>query len=326
MNFKNNMFFLATIWIINPGLAGLGYATPVKIRICKIADHPALDATTQGITETLRKNGYQDIKIESAQGSPALAGQIASRLNSEARGGQHKLISVAIGTIAAQSLAKYARKKAFPLIFSSITDPQGAGLTKYPSGCILKGVSNFVPIEPQLKKFQSIQPTLKRLTLIYNPGESNSVFLLKEVQRACTKMGMVLTKKTLMKTSDAMQVVKQVAPSTDAFFITNDNTALSALPAIVKAAGDIPVYISDTDALKPSGAVAAFGPDQYDLGVQTAHMVLSLLTEKKGSPTDPLIELPKKTEFVINHASALKKKGIVLLAPSAPYTAIKLKK
>ena len=305
------------IWIGCLGILGIGESVgdyqKGRVRICKIADHPALDATAKGIQDELLSQGVTDVSIESAQANPSLAGQIASKFQGERQQDTTiPFVAVGVGTVAAQSLAKYARKGIFPLIFSSVTDPVGAGLVgqTVPHGSPISGVSNFVALEPQLAIFRQLHPGLATLGMIYNPGEANSTSLLHKVQHACHHAGMAFIKQSLMKTGDAAQVTQKISEKVDGIFITNDNTALSALPAIVKAAGNIPVYISDTDGVLSSGAVAALGPNQYDLGRQTGKMILRVL-RGKNVQTMP-VEFPDQMLFVLHESAAREKKGVIV--------------
>jgi putative ABC transport system substrate-binding protein len=106
------------------------------------------------------------------------------------------------------------------------------------------------------------------------------------------------------------QAAMKLASAVDALFITNDNTALAALPSIIAVANKrkIPVYVSDTDAVV-QGALAALGPNQYQVGVQTGAMIASVLD---GASLNAIpVEYPAKTELFVN-VSAAKKLGIAL--------------
>lgn len=276
-----------------------------KILISKTIDHPALDATTRGIMDELAKRGYKngegtEIRVESAQGNVPLASQIASKFVA-----QNPDIIVSIATVSAQSFAKYAREGKVKVVFSTVTDPIGAGLVQSldkPENNT-SGVSNFVPLEPQLKLFKQVQPGLKSLGIIYNAGELNSVSIVKKLEILCPKLGITLIKQTISKTSEASQGATKLAAKADAIFVSNDNTALGALKTIILAAEKAgkPVYVSDTDAVK-LGAVLALGPNQYDVGVQTGKMIDLIL--KGADINNTKVEFPEKTELVINLKAA----------------------
>src|SRR3990167_10566919 len=159
------------------------HSAPTKISIIQIIEHPALNATREGLIDELHKLGYQEgdnlvLEYQSAQGNPSLAAQISQKFVSN----QANVI-VAIGTKAAQAAMNATKEAKIPVVFSSVTDPLGAKLVsnlKAPDGHVT-GVSNFIPIEPQFKLFKKLVPNLRTIGVIYNPGEANSVALNKVI-------------------------------------------------------------------------------------------------------------------------------------------------
>lgn len=293
-------------------ICGIAFAnttapTAKKVLILQVADHPALQQTTQGIIDELAAKGFiagdtLTLRVESAQANAATALQIANKFVA-----QQPSVVVGVGTIAAQSFVKYTQSGRTQLVFSSVTDPLGAKLAAVNDKNMpnISGVSNFVPLEPQLKLIKTLQPQLQNLGIIYNPGEVNSVQIVKQLEQACNALNIRLHKQAIAKTTDAVQATTKLASNVEAIFISNDNTALSSLQSIVRAAlqAQVPVYVSDTDAVE-SGAIAALGPNQYDLGKQTGAMVAKVL---KGADINNLpVEYPANTELVINFAIAQK--------------------
>ncbi len=281
-----------------------------KILILQVADHPAIQQTTQGIIDTLKAKGYVPgenliLRVESAQANSATAMQITNKFIA-----QEPSVVVGVGTMAAQGFVKYTQANRIKLIFSSVTDPVSAKLASANDNNMrnISGISNFVPMQPQVELMKVLQPNLKSIGIIYNPGEIKSVKIVQQLEHVCNSMHIKLQKQAITKTTDAVQATKKLAASTDAVFICNDNTALSSLQSIVLAAmqGKVPVYVSDTDAVA-LGALAALGPNQYALGQQTGAMIVKVL---EGADINALpIELPAQTELVINAAVA-KKLGI----------------
>ncbi|MES2212293.1 MAG: ABC transporter substrate-binding protein [Pseudomonadota bacterium] len=276
-----------------------------KVLISQVVDHPALNETTQGIIDGLASKGYiigdnLTLRVESAQANAALATQIASKFIH-----QQPDVVVGVGTPSAQSFAKAAADHKVRLIFSSVTDPLSAGLVQSleAPGYDISGVSNFVPLTPQLKYFLDIQPNLNQLGIIYNPGEINSVAIVKQLEALCPPLNITLVKQTVARTADVPQAAVKLAAQVDAIFISNDNTALSSLQSIIKAAQAqaIPVYVSDTGAVS-LGAIAALGPNQYDIGLQTGRMIARVLEGDQLS-TMP-VEFPEKTELYLNVEAA----------------------
>lgn len=270
---------------------------PKKVLISQVIEHPALDATSKGIIDGLAKKGYKrdvnlDIRIESAQGNASLAAQIANKFVM-----QKPDVVVGVGTLSAQSFAKYTASDKVKLVFASVTDSSKISTVN------TTGVSNFVKLEPQLELFLKLQPNLKRLGILYNPGEVNSVSIVNQLETICPKFNIILVKQAVPKSSEVPQAANKLAANCDAIFISNDNTMLSAMQSIVKAvnAKHIPLYVSDTAAVA-NGAVAALGPNQYSIGVETGIMIAKILDGQEIA-TLP-IKFPSKTEVCINSAAA----------------------
>ena len=302
------------IWLIAIFLSSLSIAdakdtakTVKKVYINQLVQHPALDMTTKGIIDGLAELGYingknLDLKIDNAQGDTILANQISARLVS-----LNPDVVVGNPTITAQSFVKYAKEGKVKLVFTSVTDPVGAKIVNRldQPGDNVTGVSNFVALEPQIKMFQKIKPTMKKLGFLYNPGELNSITLLNMLKEICPRYGLEVIGITASKTSEVYQSAVKLSLLVDAIFISNDNMALSALKTIIKAANaqQIPVFVSDTDIVK-DGALAALSPTQYDIGKQTARLIAKIL---EGEDINKMnVEFPKGTELFLNQSTAAK--------------------
>lgn len=273
--------------------------------VSQFVEHPALNRTVQGILDGLRERGFVPgvnlkWRLESAQGNVALASQIAHKFAQ-----RQPDIVVGVGTISAQTLLKYVFSHQLPLIFTSVTDPVGAELvTNLESSTEqLSGISNFVPLEPQIALFRQIQPNLKRLGILYNPGEINSRYIIEQLEELCSRLNITLVKQVVTKMADLAQATLSLSQRVDALFVSNDNTVLGGLQSVVNSCRrmGIPLYVSDTDAVV-LGCVAALGPNQYQIGVQTAQMVTRVL---EGEELTQLpVELPKDRELHLNLEAA----------------------
>lgn len=276
-----------------------------KILVSETIEHPALNDTILGIMAALEKHGYaryrnMKFEVDSAQASTSVAAQIASKYVN-----QKPDVVVGVGTLSAQSLSKYAKDGKVKLVFASVTDPVRANLVQNLDnpGFNTTGVSNFISSEPQLKLFKQIQPNLKKIGIIYNPGELNSITIIKELEQTCPKLGLTLVKQTANKTVEVAQAATKLANNCDAIFINNDNTALSAFQSVVKAANakKIPVYCSDTY-LVTAGALAALGPNQHQVGEQAGELIVRVI---KGEDINSIpVEFPITTELNLNMKAA----------------------
>src|SRR6516225_1192773 len=109
------------------GLSSGAWAADQKsVAVTAIVEHPALDATRDGIKAALKEAGFEEGKnlkwqYQSAQGNPGTAAQIARKFV-----GDQPDVVVGIATPTAQALV--AATKSIPVVFATVTDPVGAQL------------------------------------------------------------------------------------------------------------------------------------------------------------------------------------------------------
>lgn len=303
------VFIFSTIFLLTAT-----QAKPHKpiITILQIVQHPALDSSAKGLLDELKNQGYIDgtsaeIIYKNAQGNVLLASQISQKFV-----GLNADIIVTLGTTATQAAISSARNTNIPIIFISVTDPIHSKILKdlkTPEGNVT-GVSNLTEIKPQFEMFERILPKLKRLGVVYNPGEANSVRLNELMIIEGKKLGIEIVLSAALKSSEVMTAALKLASTTDAIFVNNDNTALSAFKTIVQAANKtgIPVFVSDTDMLD-QGALVALGPNQYELGKQAGKQVARILGGEKVKGT--AVEFPNIIELHLN-LKAAKTLGLII--------------
>ena len=278
-----------------------------KVSISQIINHPALDATQKGIIDGLKQAGFENgknliLEVAVAQGKVDTSIQIAQKFV-----GGHSNVIVGISTSSAQTAAIAAKKAGIPVVFSSVTDPLDAKLVNLidKPGKNVTGVSNYTDIKPQFELFRKLLPNLKRLGIIYNPGEANSVSLMEKSKAIAKEMEIEIVPSPANKTSEVSTAAKKLIGSVDAIYINNDNTALGAFDNIVKIGNQysVPIFVSDTDMID-QGGLAALGTDQYALGLQTAKMIVRILNGEKAD--DIPVEFAKSLETKINLKAATK--------------------
>ena len=169
------------------------------------------------------------------------------------------------------------------------------------------GISNYVSAKKQLTAFKKLRPDLKSLGVIYNSGEPNSVMALIDTKKAAQDLNIEIIEVAAIKTNEVQQAAQRIVGDVQAIFINNDNTALAAFEGIVRIARhhNVAVFSSDLECVD-KGATAAFGPDQYLMGDQTANLVAqSLRGELKDEvpfcyPTQALLKTEKKDPPIKN--------------------------
>ena len=165
------------------------------------------------------------------------------------------------------------------------------------------GVSDMLPVQPHLDLIKSIVPDVKTIGVVYNAGESNSVFLIKAEKEAAAAMGIKVIDATASNSSEVQAATESLVGRVDAISVLTDNTAVSALESIIKIGeqNKIPVIAGDTDSVK-RGAVAAYAFDYKDLGKQAGYQAAEILsgTAIKDIP----VEYAKDLQLSINEKAA----------------------
>jgi len=219
---------------------------------------------------------------------------------------------VAIATPSAQALV--ASTKTIPVVYSGVTDPIAAQLVKdwKASGGNVTGVSDLLELEKQVDLIKRIIPGVKRVGMVYNPGEANSAVVVKSLKELLSKSGISLVEAAAPRTVDVGSAAKSLIGKVDVIYTNTDNNVVSAYESLVKVGNDakIPLIASDTDSVK-RGAIAALGVNYYDLGRQTGKVVARILKGEK--PGDIASATSSKLELFVN-TTAAQKQGVTLSA------------
>lgn len=294
-------------------LAGTLLHAPVSaqsVAVSSIVEHPALDAVKDGVFDTLTAAGYTADKglewqFQTAQGNTAIAAQIARKYV-----GDQADVIVAIATPTAQAVV--AATKSIPVVYSAVTDPVAAQLvpTMEAGGTNVTGVSDALALEKQIELIKQVVPHAKRVGMVYNPGEANSVVVVERLRELLAEQDMTLVEATAARTVDVGAAARSLVGKVDVIYTNTDNNVVSAYEALVKVGIDakIPLVASDTDSVV-RGAIAALGINYYDLGLQTGKLVVRILEGE--NPGDIASETSDNVDLFVN-LDAAKKQGVEL--------------
>jgi putative ABC transport system substrate-binding protein len=301
---------LLSTLMLSFALATPALAQQKSVAVTAIVEHPALDSVRDGVKEGLAGAGFEEGKnlkwqYQSAQGNTGTAAQIARKFV-----GDKVDVIVAIATPSAQAVA--AATKEIPLVYSAVTDPVAAQLvpSMAASGTNVTGVSDVLELGKQVELILKIVPGAKRVGVVYNPGEANSVVVVKQLREYLPKQGLSLVEAAAPRTVDVSSAARSLIGKVDVIYTSTDNNVVSAYEALVKVGNDarIPLIAADTDSVK-RGAIAALGIDYRNLGVQTGKMVARIL--KGEQPGTIVSETSSRLELHVNPGAA-QKQGVTL--------------
>ncbi|MDR1095080.1 MAG: ABC transporter substrate-binding protein [Spirochaetaceae bacterium] len=269
-----------------------------RIGISKTVQHVALDACEQGILDALKTRGIDAvIDLQNANGDMSTASQIANKFKSE-----RDDVVIGIATPVAQALANAIKDK--PVVFSSVTDPVGAGLVgslANGSGNVT-GLSDAIPTGEHIALFQKLAG-IKTLGYIYTSSEANSESARQLVQEACRNLGISLVEQSINTSADLRQAAQSIVNRVDGIYLTTDNTVFSALPALIDVFGTAkkPIFSGDVTGVRDGGAVFAAGFNYYKAGIATGNIVADILEGKQpGSIPVKLLTDPSELDFLID--------------------------
>lgn len=276
-----------------------------KIGITQIVTHPALDSAREGFIAVLAEEGYVDGEnveyiLRNAEGDMSTAASIAEYFVSE----KVDLI-LSIATPTSQAVVAAVEGTDIPVVFNSVTEPKEAGLVASwdkPGGQVT-GVSDMAPVEPQVELIMDIAPNTKKLGVIYNAGEVNSVVQIQMLNDIVDKYGLTVVEATAASTADVLTAAQSLVGRVDTIWVPADNTAVAAFESIVKVGEEngIPVFAADVATVE-RGAIGCYGLDYTVVGRESGKIAVRILRGEK--PADIPVGMVPLDELYVNLGAA----------------------
>jgi len=212
-----------------------------------------------------------------------------------------------------------------PTVFAGVNDPVGIGLIKSfarPGGNITGVTDLELSLAPKrLEVFQEMVLGLKRVLYPYDPADTYSVAGAKVYREAARRLGIVLVEKPLQTEKEAQAVLNRVQKGKIDGILRPASSSLNIPGFILEAAAKqgIPTMFN-AEFMVEQGALASYGPDEYETGRQAARLVDKII--KGADPAEIPVEVNTKIRFAINLKVA-KALGITI-APEVLYRADKV--
>ncbi|MFS8629387.1 MAG: ABC transporter substrate-binding protein [Limnochordales bacterium] len=285
-------------------------AAPLRIGVTQIVEHPALDAARQGFIDRMAELGFVPgvnviYDIQSAQGDQGTALTIAQKFAAD-----RVDLVLAIATPTAQAAAQVIRD--IPILITAVTDPVSAGLVgsiERP-GTNVTGTSDLTPVRAQLELLKALVPGVRRVGVLYNAGEVNSVVQVALAREAAADLGFEMVEATVVNSAEVLQAAQSLVGRVDALYLPTDNTVVSAIESVIFVAerARLPL-IAGEDLSVERGALATVGLDYYQLGRQTADIAFRVLQGE--DPAEIPIQYQEEISLVVN-VSAAARMGVVI--------------
>ncbi|CAM3337981.1 ABC transporter substrate-binding protein [Hydrogenibacillus schlegelii] len=285
---------------------------PKVIGATQIIEHPSLDDAFRGFKAALQDAGFVEgttvlYNGQNAQGDMNNAQTIARNFVADR-------VDLIFANSTPSAQAALNATKTIPIVFTSVTDPVGAGLvpSMHEAGENITGTTDTHPDAIQkMLAFIVREMGLKKIGIVYNPGEQNSVAQVDAIRTIIKAQGYSLdvVEASVSNTSEVKQAAESLVGQIEGYYVITDNTVVSALEGLlaVADANKLPVFTGEFDSLK-RGGFAAYGFRYYDIGYQAGQMA-ALILKGERNPKDIPPEYPKTLHLAINKTVA-KKLGI----------------
>lgn len=279
-------------------------ATVITIGVLQSSESASLDEDRQGLQEGLKDIGYdgKDVQfdIEYAEKDPEKAKFL---VESFVEANVDMIYS--LGTLASQACVEASEDT--PIVFSSVTDPLGAGLVESMArpGGLATGLTDRSPFAEQIALVKDVLPDIRKLGVVYNPSEQNAVYEVEELTKEAEKLDIEIVEAKLRGagSGDVATAVEELVGNVDAIHIPADNTVFSAMDYVAEVCttNQVPLFVADISYVS-LGAVAALSVDSYELGYQASGVVDRVLTGE--DPADIPVETAERLQLWVNPVAA----------------------
>ena len=257
---------------------------PKRVVLFQYVDSPLHELAIGGIIEGLAAKGFTEgnslelirhNSLRNTETAADIAGEIAS--------GDFDLI-LTTGTQALQAVSLANQSGVTTQVFGVVANPFGAGVgldasdpTAHPTHLV--GVGSSPPVGPVFEIAREINPELKVVGVIWNPGEINSAEGIARARAFTAKSGITLLDATAATPEEIDEAAKiLVSQGAEILWIGPDNTVHHAADLIIETAREagIPVMSSmPGDANR--GALIDLSHDWHEVGRKVGAMAGDIL-------------------------------------------------
>jgi putative tryptophan/tyrosine transport system substrate-binding protein len=283
-------------------------AKPYRIGVINeawAANHPTLEGLKEGLRELGLVEGRDVVyDVHFTRGKPGAADAAAAELIKSG-------VDLLFTSDDAPTLAAKKATQRIPVVFTLVGDPVAVGLIDtlaYPGGNLTGVSSRATDLAPKrLEMLKYLIPNLRRVWFIYYSGDITDSAAHRKLDDAAHQLGLELLPRPVNDAGGVKAAIGEIKPG-DGVLSPSSNTL------------DIPVAILEAQlgtrfpAIFPSaiwashGALASYGPDFREQGVQAARLVAKIL--RGAQPKDLPVEGAKNINLALN----LKTVGVLRLS------------
>lgn len=251
-----------------------------KVAIVKYVDDASLNQIEDAIVAQLEAKEKElgvtiEVELYNGQADSSVLNQIAAEVVAD-----EVDVVVPIATPAAVLMQSATEDTDIKVVFSAVSDPEGAGLvaSNEAPGSNVTGVSDAIDTEAIMNLILLQNPNVKKIGLLYDKGQASSLGSIEDAKAFCKEKGIEVVEKTGTNVNEIQTAAEvMAAEKVDAIFTPTDNTVMLAELSIFEIFTDakIPHY-TGADAFALNGAFLGYGVNYVNLGTLTADMVVDI--------------------------------------------------
>ena len=278
------------------GSAGGSDGQTFTVGVCQLAQHPALDAATQGFVDALKAEfgDAVDVQVQNAGGEVTNCSTIINGFVSNS-------VDLILANATSPLTTAASATSDIPILGTSVTDYASAlemdnwtGTT----GRNISGTTDLAPMDGQAAMLQELFPDAKTVGLLYCSAEANSQYQVDEMTKRLTDMGYTCTPFAFTDSNDVASVAQAACDASDVIYIPTDNKAAEnteAIANVVLPAG-VPV-VAGEHGISTGFGDATLSIDYYDLGTITGQMAVKILKGEADISTMAVESAPNVTKM-----------------------------
>lgn len=253
------------------------------VGILLTATHSALNDAKDGFIEALKANGYEDAEfiVRNPEGDATTMNSMATELVRKSD------IVLGVGTPAAVALqsARDAEELDVTILFTAVTDPVSAGLmddVNKPTD--ITGTNDMNPVADQVDLILELAPGIKKLGVLYNVAETNSLVQAEMVKAQAALKDVEVVVKTVSEAIEISAATTALIQTekVEAIYIPTDNLMASNMPAIAAVSDELKVpTVCGEAGMVAAGGTITYSINYKSLGYLTGEMAAKILS---GTP------------------------------------------
>ena len=261
----------------------------------QIVEHPALDDAKKGFEDAIKKSGLK-VEFDDKNANKDMSAQ--TMIMQQFKNDKKDLV-FAISTPTAQA-AMAQIDPATPIVFSSVSDPTGAGLVGKSN---ITGTSGAPEIESNLKLIKEAFPNAKKIGVLYNTSEQNSVVQVKMLKELAPKYGFEVVAESSTNANEMVSALAKISKEIDVFYAIQDSTLVTYFKNLSEKMNEqkIPI-IGSNEVFTNLGGLISQGTTDYQIGYRAGEMAVEILKNGK-KPSDIKIESVQMPTISINKAN-----------------------